>query len=171
MKSLFSALQKISLIAVLSLVLTFSAAPTIQAQDIYLPMPSLNFPSTSTSTFAGVTYANSGTYTSPMIDAWNYDSVQFPITFTDSVNISSIKVIRYAYQKATIGDTSSTLGTVVSTNSGGKTIVITSIDSTFTNKNACAGYLRLRIAFNSTGNPSGSNAGKKMYPHVHGYRK
>jgi hypothetical protein len=169
MRSILSFGQKLVFVLVTALMLVPVINQDAIAQDVYKPLPANVFPSGPES-FTGVQYVNSQVYRSPIIDAWNFDSLQYLLHFTDSVNISSIKIIRYAYSTATVGDTSSTLGTVVSTNSGGKTVVIVGIDSVFTNKNAAAGYQRLLITFNSSGNPSGGNIGKKFWPYMHGFK-
>lgn len=170
MRSILSFGQKLLFVLVMALMLMPVISQDAEAQDLYKGLPANVFPADPATAFTGVQYVNSQVYRSPMIDAWNYDSLQYLLHFTDSVNIASIKIIRYAYSNATVGDTSSTLGTVVSTNSGGKTVVIVGIDSVFTNKNAAAGYQRLLITFNSSGNPSGGNIGKKFYPYAHGYK-
>ncbi len=156
------------LFLILTLILSLFAGVAAQNNDVYVPLPKDNFDLNLNNPYTGIVYTNSAVHKSPMIGAWQYDSLSFVFHFPDSVNISSIKVIRYADVSQTVGDTSSTYGTVVSTNTGGKTYHLQYINSGFADKNARAGYLRVLTTFNSSGNPHAQYS-EKYFMYAHGY--
>jgi hypothetical protein len=140
-----------------------------QNKDILVPLSTVAIDNYNT-TYAGVTYTNSTVIKTTSFPAYQWDSLQYVLHFQDSVSVSSVKLIRYADPSQTVGDTSTTLGTLVSTVDAGKTFTLTYLGQGFTDKNAKAAYLSLLLTFNSTGNTH-VQFSRKVFIYAHAYAR